>query len=129
MTIFAQFGICRRHEPRHPLPLNGRSFNHSAIQPLLQASFLRENFRNLLLVGDSVGDSIGCLVGEGKRSRYTLSSGGEWESGELVPALESEEVCPGLDVSTLMSWLEYTRELSRSSTNFEEVMLVGQGRS
>lgn len=80
-------------------------------------------------MGDSVDDSIDCLVGEGKRSRYTLSSGGEWESGEPVPALESEETCPGLDVSTLMSWLEYTRELSRSSTNFEEVMLVGQRRS
>ena len=126
--------ICARpirdfHEPRHPLSLNGRSFNHSAIQPLLQASFLRESFRNLLLVGDSVGDSIDCLVGEGKRSRYTLSSGGERESGEPVPALESEEACPEPDVSTLMSWLEYTRELSRSSTNFEEVMLVGQRRS
>jgi hypothetical protein len=77
--------------------------SHSAMQLLLQASFLRESFRNLLLVGDSVGDSIDCLVGEGKRSRYTLSSGGEWESGEPVPALESEEACSGLDVSTLMS--------------------------
>jgi|ERR1700722_1528386 hypothetical protein len=107
--------------------LNGRSFNHSAIQSLLQASFLRVSFRNLLLVGDSVGDSIDCLVGEGKRSRYTLSSGGEWESGEPVPALDSEKARSRLDVSTPVSWLEDTGELSRSSTNFEEVMLVGAG--
>jgi hypothetical protein len=119
-----QFGICRRDKPQPALSLNGCSFNHSAIQPLLQASFLRVSFRNLLLVGDSVGDSIDCLVGEGKRSRYTLSSGGERESGEPMPTLESEEARPRQDVSTLMFRLEYTRELSRSSTNFE-VMLVG----
>jgi hypothetical protein len=76
-------------------------------------------------VGDSVGDSIDCLLGEGKRSRYTLSPGGERESGEPVPTLESEEARPRPDVSTLMFRLENTRELSRSSTNFEEVILVG----
>jgi hypothetical protein len=76
-------------------------------------------------VGDSVGDSIDCLVGEGKRSRYTLSSGGEWESGEPVSALKSEKVRSRPGVSTPASRLEDTRELSRSSTNFEEVMLVG----
>jgi hypothetical protein len=119
-----QFGICRRDEPRPALSPNGRSFNHSAIQSLLQASFLRVSFRNLLLVGDSVGNSIDCLLGEGKRSRYTLSSGGERESGELVPTLESEKARPRPEVSTPMFRLEYTRELSRSSTNFE-VMLVG----
>ena len=75
-------------------------------------------------MGDSVGNSIDCLVGEGKRSRYTLSSGGERESGEPVPTLESEKARPRPEVSTLMFWLEYTRDLSRSSTNFEEVMSV-----
>jgi hypothetical protein len=86
---------------------------------------LRVSFRNLLLVGDSVGDSIDCLVGEGKRSRYTFfSSGGERESGEPVPALEAEEARPRPEVSMLIFRLEYTGELSRSSTNFE-VMLVG----
>jgi hypothetical protein len=83
------------------------------------------SFRNLLLVGDSVGDSTDCLAGEGKRSRYTLSPGGELESGEPVPTLESEEARPRPDVSTLIFGLENTRELSRSSTNFD-VILVGQ---
>ena len=125
MIAGIQFGIYSLDELRPVLSLNGRSFNHSAIQPLLQASFLRVSFRNLLLVGDSVGNSIDCLLGEGKRSRYTLSSGGERESREPVPTLESEKARPRPEVSTLMFWLEYTRELSRSSTNFEEVMLVG----
>jgi hypothetical protein len=105
--------------------LKGRSFNHSAMRSLLQASLLRVSFRNLLLVGDWGDDSIGCLVGEGKRSRYILSSGREPESGEPLPKLESEEARPRPDVSTLIFASGYTRELSRSSTNFEEVMLVG----
>lgn len=58
------------------------------------------SLRNLLLVGDSVGESIDDLLGEGKRSRYTLSSGGEDESVDLGLALESEEVRPRADVST-----------------------------
>lgn len=56
--------------------------------------------RNLLLVGDSVGDSIDDLLGEGKRSRYTGSLGEEGESADLGLALESEEVRPRADVST-----------------------------
>jgi hypothetical protein len=61
------------------------------------------SLRNLLLVGDSVGDSIDDLLGEGKRSRYTGSPGEEGEEGEsadLGLALESEEVRPRADVST-----------------------------
>jgi hypothetical protein len=58
------------------------------------------SLRNLLLVGDSVGESIDDLLGEGKRSRYTFSLGGEDESVDLGLALESEEVRPRADVST-----------------------------
>jgi hypothetical protein len=73
---------------------------HQFLWPSPEESLRRVSLRNLLLVGDSVGESVDDLLGEGKRSRYTLSPGGEDESADWGLALESEEVRPRAPVST-----------------------------
>ena len=67
---------------------------------VVQVSFLRENLFSFRLVGESVGESIDFLAGEGKRSRYTLSpDDGLGESWDLLLVLES------VDVRTRLEWL------------------------
>jgi hypothetical protein len=59
----------RSSDPRDSFFLSRHPFIRSVSWPFPQESFLSVSLRNLLLVGESVGESIDVLFGEGKRSR------------------------------------------------------------
>lgn len=75
--LHASPALSRLHSLRR-LCMNNQAFFHSVVIIILQNSFLKASLRSLLLVGESAGASTKDLLGEGKRSRYTVSSAGQW---------------------------------------------------